>query len=362
MNFKLKLVKIAKETIDYFKKNIAEKDHYKIIKSMSKGCHLTKLTYDEKHIIYNFWKKYYGKRISTKWHEYYYSVNGEFSPRYIPTYLYYSKIYPRLNDQRMMVVYSDKNIIDKLISHVKLPETYVKNINGFFYINGKKSTFNEALKACNNLNDAIIKHSIDTCQGKSVSRFKSENGFIKKMNMSVQELFDSYKKDYIIQEAIQQNEKMASLNPTSLNTIRIMTYHRSNDVVILFTVLRMGRKGSVVDNASAGGLYCGVNIDGYLKKEAYTLTPFSSRECSDNGVVFKDFKIPQFEEMKALVKRMHTDLPYSKIIGWDLAINDNNEIVLIEINAHAPGLFQAATGPAFGDYTEEILNYTLKNE
>ncbi|MBR2398389.1 MAG: hypothetical protein IKA96_00315, partial [Alistipes sp.] len=157
--------------------------------------------------------------------------------------------------------------------------------------------------------------------------------------------------------AISQCDKMASLNPTSLNTVRITTYKRQSDVVVLFTVIRMGRKGAVVDNASAGGLYCGVNQNGSLKKEAYTLTPFSKTEISDNGVRFEEFVVPKYEEMIALVKQWHNELPYAKIIGWDLAVDENEDIVLVEINATPPpGLFQAATGPAFGKYIIDIFN------
>jgi D-alanine-D-alanine ligase-like ATP-grasp enzyme len=49
-------------------------------------------------------------------------------------------------------------------------------------------------------------------------------------------------------------------------------------------------------------------------------------------------------------------LPYAGFIGWDLAVDNNKEIVLVEINASEPGLFQAATGPAFGEYTMDIFN------
>ena len=145
----------------------------------------------------------------------------------------------------------------------------------------------------------------------------------------------------------------------NLNTIRIMTYWSQNDgIVVLFAVVRMGRSGAVVDNASAGGLYCGINPDGSLKEYAYTLHPFSRCDKSDSGILFKEFKIPYFEELKKKARKMHENLPYAKVIGWDLSINDKDEIVLVEINASTPGLFQAATGPAFGDYTEEILSYT----
>lgn len=335
--------------------------HCRIIDEMREGEIFKKLTPLQIAEIQSFYSKNWGEKINLKWHEYYYYVNGMFSPEYIPTYIYYTKICPKFNDPKLMKLYSDKNMIDKLIPTAKKPKTYIKNINGHFYINGwEPTTIDKAIEACNNLDDAIIKHSTETCKGKSVTRFSSNTGqaFIKNNSstQSVKELLLSYDKNYIVQSAILQCEEMASLNPTSLNTIRIMTYKRKEDVVILYSVVRMGRKGTVVDNASAGGMYCGINSDGHLKKEAYTLTPFSTNYISDNGVKFESFVIPKFEEMKKLVKNWHNELPYAKLIGWDLAVDNNNEIILVEINASEPGLFQAATGPAFGKYTAEIFN------
>jgi hypothetical protein len=80
-------------------------------------------------------------------------------------------------------------------------------------------------------------------------------------------------------------------------------------------------------------------------------------ETSDNGVRFEEFVVPKYEEMIALVKQWHNELPYAKIIGWDLAVDENDDVVLVEINATPPpGLFQAATGPAFGKYILDIFN------
>ena len=73
--------------------------------------------------------------------------------------------------------------------------------------------------------------------------------------------------------------------------------------------------------------------------------------------LLKDFRIPMYNELKKKAVELHQQLPYSKFIGWDLSVNKDNEVELVEINANCPGLFQGATGPAFGDYTEEILEY-----
>lgn len=360
----MKLIEQAKKIERFVKLQLSYKEHFATINEMRKNDTYIELTKEQRKEVQDYYNKYFGEKINLKWHEYYLKVNGEFSPKYIPTYIYYSRIYPALNDTRIAVVYSDKNFIDKLLGNlVVLPKTYIKNVNGIFYNNDNIVSKNVALDICLNINDAVIKHSLDTCQGKSILRFKCNNGIVngKDCPNTIRELFDNYEKNFIIQDAIIQNDTMNNLNPTSLNTVRIMTYWSKNGIVPIFSVIRIGRKGSVVDNASAGGMYCGVNMDGTLKDEAYTLTPFKTFKKTDTGIEFGKFKIPGFEILKSKAIELHSKLPYAKIIGWDLCINSNNDVELVEINANSPGLFQGATGPAFGEYTEEILNIARNN-
>lgn len=354
----MKIKSSLKKFLNLVKRQLNYKIYFDAINEMRGNSTFTKLTQAQKDEVQNFYKQYFGKKISLKWHEYYLRVNGEYSPYYIPTYIYYTHIYPVLNDPRIAVVYSDKNMIDRLLGNlVKMPKTYVKNINGIYYINDKIVSMGEAVNACGNLKDAVIKHSLDTCQGKSIIRFCSKNGTVtgKDCPGTILELFNHYQNNFIVQDSIMQNTIMASLNPTSLNTVRIMTYWSKAGIVPVFAVVRIGRIGSVIDNASAGGMYCGVNMDGTLKDEAYTLVPFKAFKQTDTGVVFSGFKVPEFDKLKSKAIELHARLPYAKLIGWDLCVNENNDIELVEINANSPGLFQGATGPAFGEYTKEIL-------
>lgn len=340
-------------------------NNFNVIKKMRQGGMYTTLTKEQINEIQTFFTNHYGEKIKLDWHEYYYYVNKEFSPKYIPTYIYYGKIYPKLNDSRFVLIYSDKNMIEKLVGNkVKCPKTYVKAINDIFYINNNVVSLEEAINECLNIKDGIIKHSIESSMGMSIIRFKSINGIVEGKNCpkTITELFSNYKTDFVIQDAIQQHPEMAKLNHTSLNTIRVMTYWSKSGIVTLYSVLRIGRSGAVVDNASAGGIYCGINDDGSLKENAYTLEPLTIHTKTDTGIILKNFKIPMYDKIKAKAVELHQQLPYCKLIGWDLCIDDNNEIELVEINADKPGVFQAATGPAFGDYTEEILELFLPSK
>lgn len=53
-------------------------------------------------------------------------------------------------------------------------------------------------------------------------------------------------------------------------------------------------------------------------------------------------------------------MPFQSIIGWDVCIDDSGEPLLLEWNTN-PELSQTAVGPAFGQYTEEILQEAMKH-
>lgn len=59
----------------------------------------------------------------------------------------------------------------------------------------------------------------------------------------------------ILEEHIKQNNKLASLHSNSLNTIRMITYlDNENNVTIHYPFIKIGQKGSFVDNGGAGGI------------------------------------------------------------------------------------------------------------
>ena len=76
---------------------------------------------------------------------------------------------------------------------------------------------------------------------------------------------------------------------------------------------------------------------------------------TDVGTILDGYQIPCFKKVSDLVKEMHLRLLYFNLIGWDMSVDKNGNPALIEWN-RAAELSQVAHGPAFGEYTEEILS------
>ena len=243
---------------------------------------------------------------------------------------------------------------------VNRPHTFVKNVNGFFYDNQKSISKEEALIRCQNLEGAVIKPTIFGQWGRGVEVFHVENGFIPELAFTVEELLANYKENFIIQSKIEQHPDLAVLNPSSVNTIRVLSYRSSNEVVILYAVIRIGRLGKSVDNETAGGIKADIDLStGRIKGIAFGSPPEKDMSQTDSGVLVNNYLIPSFPRILDFVKDLHQRLPYYRLVGWDISVDNNGNPVMIEWN-RAAELSQVAHGPAFGDYTEEILAEAMR--
>ena len=228
-----------------------EKSREREIKKSMQLCPMKPLTKGQEADIKAYFRKHLHKEIPTYWHQYLYSRNGIYSVKYIPASVYNSSIIYRLNNYQLCLAYVDKGFYDTLFPDINRPQTFIKNVNGFYYDDKKPITKEEAIARCSNLKEAIIKPTLFGTWGEGVKLIQSDNGFIPDMNMSITDLFSLYKKSFIIQSKLEQHPDLAKLNPTSVNTIRVMSYRKENEVIILYAVIRIGRLGKVVDNETS---------------------------------------------------------------------------------------------------------------
>ncbi len=327
----------------------------KKIKRILKRKPAKELTRSQEQNIRSFYKTHGIDHVDTSWHRFYASSNDNFSVEYVPETIFYQDIETRLNEEAHVWALSDKNLLDKLFPNVKQPETVIKNINGIFYAQDKIINFNEAIEICNGNYLMFIKPTNHTGGGKNVKSFTCKNGVIDKNGRTIENLLNGYNKNFIIQKKVQQHELLAALNPTSLNTFRVMSYLRDNEVIVLSVILRIGRKGSVVDNSAAGGISCGVRDDGCLKEIGFQSSGDSLTE-TDTGIQFKEITLPFMKKIHSTVEKLHRSSPYFRLVSWDLAIDNTGEIVFIEYNISGQevNFHQLNNGPVLSKLLKEI--------
>ena len=339
-----------------------EKFFERKIKQSMKLCSMKPLSRGQEADIKAYFKKHFNRSIPTYWHQYFYSRNGLYSEKYIPASIYSSSIIYTLNNYQFSLAYVDKGFYDSLFPDVNRPKTIVKNVNGFYYDDKVAISREEAIERCSDLQDVVIKPTVLGTWGKGVKMFHADNGFVPEMNMSIGEVFAHYKNSFIIQSKLEQHPDLARLNPTSVNTIRVMSYRRGQEVIILYAVIRIGRMGKVIDNETAGGIKADIDLQtGRIKGPAFGSPMEPDMPLTDSGVLLDDYLIPSFPQILDFVKGLHLRLPYFRLIGWDVSVDTNGNPVMIEWNRSAE-LSQVAHGPAFGDYTEEILAEALNGK
>ena len=120
----------------------------------------------------------------------------------------------------------------------------------------------------------------------------------------------------------------------------------------------MGVDSGRVDNVTAGGISCGINNDGTLKKYATAYYTGEKFERHPQGFIFDGYKVPSYDKAVKLIMEAAPLIPHFRLVSWDIAIDKEGEPVLIEANMRKGGinLNQFNNGPLFGELTEKILD------
>lgn len=159
---------------------------------------------------------------------------------------------------------------------------------------------------------------------------------------------------WIVEERIVQSDEMSKWNASSVNTIRLNTYLNRKGFFVLAPFMRTGRKGSIVDNGGAGGMYALID-----EKNGQILTN-AHDECGniylrhpDSGYPFMGEYIPKWNELLEFAKKAHESIPHHIYISWDFALTDKGWVV-IEGNW---GQFIAQQTCSKRGYKKEFLQY-----
>lgn len=138
----------------------------------------------------------------------------------------------------------------------------------------------------------------------------------------------------VVEELIDQDQRIAQLHPQSVNTIRYATYLNGEQLHTIACFIKIGRGESVVDNGGAGGFLAAIDeVTGKITTPGKTEYGEVIEVHPDTGIPLVGFQIPEWEELLKLVKELPTVLPEQKYVGWDLALSETKGWVLVEGNS-----------------------------
>ena len=188
----------------------------------------------------------------------------------------------------------------------------------------------EQFKSMILLHDCIVK-PIGGTQGDGIFKIRASE---------VTNWDDLYSKcveeNMLLEECVQACDEIAAFHPSSLNTIRVVTFSSQDKCVVFGALFRMGAHGSVVDNTHAGGVYAPINVEtGTIDIDAIDAQNHHYPNHPDTGKPIKGFKIPYWEQILEVCKSASQIIPDIHFAGWDLCVTKDGHVEIIEGN-HAP--------------------------
>lgn len=184
---------------------------------------------------------------------------------------------------------------------------------------------------------------------------------IEEAKMILSDLYNSGVSAMILEELIVQEDRLAALHKESANTLRVATIRFDDRVDVIFSYLRMGKGSSVIDNASAGGVFGVVDVNTGKIYAACDRFGSTFERHPDSGVNLIGFEIPRWNEVKELVKKTAQVLPKVRYVGWDVAVTKTG-CVMIEGNDKGRWSFQIPKQEGFRDEMNAILRELGKEE
>jgi Sugar-transfer associated ATP-grasp len=287
------------------------------------------------------------------WHKAYAAVSGRSSVDYVPEDIFYNVFETRLNPRHRREPYADKNFFDRL-DWPCLPETIFRIINGRLFDRSYRMIDSEsALTLAHNtgLSEFVVKPARESGSGSQVS-FLDHPALASFLPANLKR-----HSDWIIQRPIIQHEVMASLNASSVNTLRIVTIRMGTEVSVVSAFAKIGTKGKRIDNVSAGNIAIGIEDDGRLKKFGYDFALKRHSAHPDHGYAFGEFVIPSYTAAQQACVGLHGSVPDLDLLSWDVAIDSNGDPVVIEANIRRQdvNITQICNGPVFSPYVDAVL-------
>ena len=91
--------------------------------------------------------------------------------------------------------------------------------------------------------------------------------------------------------------------------------------------------------------------NGRFDDEGYLPNWVSTDTHPDTKQPFADQVVPSFGACVDACKSLHNKLPFTRSIGWDLIVDANEEVVMMEWNGERNDIkfSEAVTGPCFAD-------------
>lgn len=351
---KIRINNTLKVGKSYIYNALHKKAALKILKNVEKEK--GKLSKDIVSQCDSYAKNYLGDIKYAPWLYVYSAIQGEFKKGWMPDNYYFETVVEDLDGDFSMIS-GLKPLSSRILRTNKLPDLLYVN-NGLFIEPKDYSIVSDdtATDLLFSKNDTVVFKSNSSSQGKGV-RFYSKSEWSDEKQKAESGVFQS---------VIKQHDFFDSIFPHPGATIRITTaLDSSGKATVRTAYLRLGRsnKPSLSSHVqSKSAMKVAINIaTGALFSTGYLADWSSIKAHPDTGVVFEGLTVPALKEACIEVEKLHNNYPFVQCIGWDISINNDEQIEIMEWNsAHNDIKFsEAMHGPCFSDLVSRATGKSL---
>lgn len=146
------------------------------------------------------------------------------------------------------------------------------------------------------------------------------NKFLKQGQMNAKDCFD-FDTSFLVEELIEQDERLSSFHPYSVNPVRITTFKRGSEIKLLYPWFKIGANKAFITSAAFGTYDAGIDVEtGVVITDGFKENGMSDITHPLSGIQFKGFQIPEWQSLIEIAKRLAGSLPNVNYVGWDMVL------------------------------------------
>ena len=294
----------------------------------------------DKKLCIEYAKDVFGNKKYAPWLFVYSAFAKEFKEGWIPNNYYGEHVIPNINGEYGDI--GDKNAAISKLVNVSNSLDIAYYVNRLFLSADYEVLNEEKLKKLLfSQNEKVVYKIENSQQGKGIYFFDEKTFNI-----------DAIKKlgNGVFQDYIEQHPFFSEFTTSSVATIRITSVCDDNgEIHPKVGYFRFGRDNDThVISSSAMKIPIDIKT-GKLFEDAYYPNWESTKQLPDKDISFAGKELPLFNECLSEIKKMHSCIPFIRCVGWDVIIDKNNNVRLIELNGGHSGIkfSEAVQGPNF---------------
>ena len=261
------------------------------------------------------------------WLYVYSAIAGCFKEGWIPDNYYSRVVIPATNYGKISALNS---FTSKIFRSTLFPEL-VYYVNGLFYLpNYKIISIEEVKKIIFKNSDKVVFKLDNSSKGRGVFILEKSNFDNSRLQTLGNGVFQTY---------IKQHQLFKELMPWSVATIRMTTVmEKSGNSTLRACYLRIGRNDDTHIKAESSLRVPVDCLTGELSEKGFLSNWTTVNKHPDTNIPFINKVIPNFSNSVTAILELHKLFPLVHCIGWDVTIDENNILNIMEWNGGHNGI------------------------